>query len=54
MITIEITTNDGESWTEPYSGTADQARTELLGNVIEFEPVLVTISKVERVDLPAS
>jgi hypothetical protein len=50
MITIEITTNDGESWTEPYHGSADQARSELVGSVVEFEPRLVTIVKVERVD----
>ena len=52
MITIEITTNDNESWTEPYSGTADQARAEFVGTVVEFEPHIVTIAKVERVDLP--
>jgi hypothetical protein len=50
MITIEITTNDGESWTEPYHGSADQARSELVGSVVEFEPHLITIVKVERVD----
>lgn len=49
MITIEITTSDGESWTEPYPGTADEARAEFVDSVLEFEPLL-TIVKVERVE----
>jgi hypothetical protein len=53
MITIEITTSDGVSWTEPYSGNADQARAELLHAVVEFDPP-ISIVKVERVDLPTN
>lgn len=52
MITIEITTSDGTAWTEPYPGTADQARSEMLGEVVEEGSDPVTIAKVERVDLP--
>ena len=50
MITIEVTTSDGTQWTEPYSGTADQARAELLGEVIEQTKPPVVIVRVERVD----
>ena len=49
MITIEITTATGESWTEPYSGTADQARAEFVGQLVEDNDV-GKIIKVERVE----
>lgn len=52
MIYIQITSSDGESWTEPYSGTADEARAAYVGTVVEFEPRIVTITAVERLDMP--
>jgi hypothetical protein len=51
MIRIEITTDTGDSWEEPYSGTADQARAELMGQLVEVQTDdLGRIVKVERVD----
>lgn len=49
MIIIKVTTSNDEDWTEPYPGTADEARAALVGVVVETEP-LITIVSVERVD----
>ena len=46
MIYIEITTDDCESWIEPYHGSADQARAALVGTLADGTKIV----RVERVD----